>query len=160
MPNTFETATAQLQTCVTHLLRDDPDVAVPLTRLHARLVARLGRADVGTRDELRRRLARRPDLFLILEAPEPAWHADAWDAASRRAYRHAFHSLGIEPGPRIALARLPANTGPVAGSEYTMHRLETSLLTLWMAERDDPAVHAALFEAVLEARELRAALEL
>src|SRR5690606_13649264 len=57
---------SQIEQRVLRLLRNDPDPMVPLTRIHAALVAELGPRS-GTYAQLHERLRRRPDLFLLLE---------------------------------------------------------------------------------------------
>lgn len=158
MSDASDGATTEIETRAASLLRGDPGLAVPLLRLHERLIGQLGRVAVGTPAELRQRLAQRPDLFLILDPPEPVWNAQTWDAGTRRAYRHAFRTLDIESGPYVALAQPPEIVAPVTGPEDAIRRLEASLLGLWTAARGDPGVQVALFEAVTEAREVRTAL--
>ena len=153
---------SEIEQRVLTLLRNDPEPLVPLTRIHAALVAELG-PRTGTYAQLHERLRRRPDLFLLLEPLPMPWSADAWAADIEDEYRHALREAGLDPGPHVALATpdaelppLPATAPPAAP---VLRSLQESLVHLWSCAADDPELQAELVEALGQAEEIRRALE-
>lgn len=142
-------------------LSGEPDLAVPLPRLHARLEASLGRLTSGV-VHLRRVLERHPDAFRILEPAPPRWQDPAWTEDARARYGGALRAVGMEPATPLALlVREPdppaaASDEPAAGSpaEAALRRLDATLVGL--CTHPDPP--AALVQALGRVERVRRAL--
>lgn len=143
------------------LLRSDPDPMVPLTRLHAALVAELGPRG-GTYAQLHQRIRRRPDLFLLLEPLSVPWSDDGWGIDLQREYERALRDAGLDTGPRVALATPDSEPPAASGADPAapvLRMLQESLVHLWASAADDPQLQAELVEALGQAEELRRVLQ-
>jgi len=153
---------SQIEQRVLALLRNDPDPMVPLTRIHAALVAELG-PRCGTYAQLYERLRRRPDLFLLLEPLPIPWSGDTWSADIQDEYRHALREAGLDTGPRVALATPDAELPPLPAGAHpaapVLRTLQESLVHLWSSAADDPELQAELIEALGQAEEIRRVLQ-
>ncbi len=153
---------SQIEQRVLTLLRNDPDPMVPLTRIHAALVAELGPRS-GTYAQLHERLRRRPDLFLLLEPLPIPWSADSWSADIEDEYRQALHEAGLDAGPRVALAAPDAELPPPPAAAHpaapVLRAVQESLVHLWSCAADDPQLQAELIEALGQAEEIRRVLQ-
>lgn len=153
---------SQIEQRVLALLRNDPDPMVPLTRIHAALVAELGHR-CGTYAQLHERLRRRPDLFLLLEPLPMPWAAGGWPADLQDEYRHALREVGLDAGPRVALATQDADPPPLPAAAHpaapVLRTLQESLVHLWSCAADDPELQAELVEALGQAEEIRRFLQ-
>lgn len=153
-----------IEACALALLRADPEVAVPISRLHDALTAEAG-ADIGGTSRLADRLRRRPDLFLLLEPRTTPWPTDAWSRELRDEYRDALRSIGLIAEPRVAPIHPPAgpsgvvNATDTPGIEPLIRTLRASLVELWRATHHDDEVRERIVEAIDEAGRLRASLE-
>lgn len=151
-----------------------PTPTVPLSRVYTRLVAEVG-ADAGSYGQLRSEVARRSDLFLILEPRHPFSPGDDGVAEpGRLAYETALVEAGHDCNLRIALAAAPTppprpyqEVEPTVASSLRGTRLrraapldhvDASLVELWRAMPDDPVLRADLAEALSQTEELRNAL--
>lgn len=153
---------SQLEQRVLTLLRNDPDPMVPLTRIHAALVAELG-PRTGTYAQLHERLRRRPDLFLLLEPLPVPWSTDGWSSDLQDEYRQALHEAGLDAGPRVALAAPDVERPPLSPAAHPLapllRALQESLVHLWSCAGDDPQLQAELIEALGQAEEIRRVLQ-
>ncbi|MFW6079595.1 MAG: hypothetical protein ACODAE_08240, partial [Gemmatimonadota bacterium] len=108
------------------LLRRVGDAPVPLPRLYADVVRELGPVVSGP-DQLRDRLRRRPERFIVLEPPgDPAW-TDLWSDEARRRYAAALERTALSPEPRVALA--PAGSTPET-ADTVPDRVDASIRAL------------------------------
>lgn len=135
-----------IEACALALLRADPDIAVPISRLNHALLREVG-PDAGSDLPLHERLRRRPDLFLLLE-PRPApWTAEEWPENTRQQYRDALRAAGLEPETRIT-PRLPgSNTNGDDALEVILRQLNSSLIDLWDATDDDADLRGQVADA-------------
>lgn len=155
---------------VAALLRTAATPSVPLSRVHVALVAEVG-PGLGSYAQLRNELARRSDLFLLLEPHSPLADAAAWSGGSRTEYEAALVDAGADGGLRVALApprppdrpthiRVVSETRllPAPGAT-TLNYVDASLVLLWGATPDDPVLRSELAEAVTQAEEIRRVLD-
>jgi hypothetical protein len=145
---------------VLSLLARAPTPSLPLSRLHGALVAEAGDG-VGTYAQLRSELARRSDLFVILESHDPLGFA-AWPGDARGEYEQALLGACGAPGTRVALAATPPPPPApfedpatpalalhaLAATPAPLHQLDASLIHLWAVSGDDPVLRADLAEAM------------
>lgn len=156
-----------IATCVASLLKASASPSLPLSRLHVALVSEVG-PSVGTYAQLRSELARRSDLFLILEPHDPLGEIRDWSGRIRDEYEAALLDAG--GGPRVALAgvppppvppiRPPRNERMIGASRAAerhgmLHQLDASLVQLWGASGGDPVLRADLAEAMAQTEEIR-----
>lgn len=148
---------------------------VPLSRVYSRLVAEVG-AEAGSYGQLRSEVARRSDLFLILEPRHPFSPGDDGAAEpGRLAYEAALVEAGHDCSLRIALAGAPTppprpfqdvdptvaaseHAGPRRARAAPLDHVDASLVELWRATPDDPVLRADLAEALSQTEQLRNAL--
>lgn len=160
---------------VVSYLDSAPTPTVPLSRVYSRLVAEVGR-DAGSYGQLRSEVARRSDLFLVLEPRHPFSPGDdATAEPGRLAYETAVVESGHDCSLRIALADAPTlppppfrELDPTAAADVSgagvralaapLDHVDASLVELWRATPDDPVLRADLAEALSQTEELRAAL--
>jgi hypothetical protein len=145
-------AAGGLETRAIALLRECDGPLAPLSELHQRLAAELG-DEAGDAAGLHRRLAARPDLFLVLERAGPVLGCESWPAAERAAYEAALREAGWEGGALVlaAGAAAPGDDSPTAA-------LAASLLAGSLAElASPPPSAAALRDRLAEALPLAAA---
>lgn len=159
---------------VVSYLDSAPTPTVPLSRVYSRLVAEVGR-DAGSYGQLRGEVARRSDLFLVLEPRHPFSPGDDGMAEpGRLAYETAVVEAGHDCSLRIALADAPtlppqpfreldptaaAGVAGGAGALATpLDHVDATLVELWRATPDDPVLRADLAEALSQTEELRTAL--
>jgi hypothetical protein len=153
-----------LEACALALLRADPEVAVPISRLHDALITEAG-ADIGGASRLADRLRRRPDLFLLLEPRTTSWPTDTWPRELREEYRDALRSVGLVAEPRVAPIHPHAGPGAVVdttdapGIEPLLRTLRASLVELWRATDHDDEARDKIVEAIDDAGRIRASLE-
>jgi hypothetical protein len=156
---------------VASILKGATTPSLPLSRLHGALVAEVG-PGVGTYAQLRTELARRADLFLILEPRDPLGELRDWSGDARSEYEAALLDAGGVAGHRIALAAepplppAPFRMGPsdpgyghASGDDPAMlHSIDASLVHLWGVTSGDAAIRADLAEAMSQADLLRRVL--
>src|SRR5690625_5996575 len=91
-----------LDASILAVLRSDPELAVPLSRLHSALTETSGPALAP----LRERLRERSDLFVLLEPAPLPWDGAGWSERDRQGYRAAFRAAGLEPESRLVVREL------------------------------------------------------
>ncbi len=155
---------------VLSLLNSAPTPSLPLSRVHGALVAEAGDG-VGTYAQLRHELARRSDLFVILDTHDALGFA-GWPGDARGEYEQALLRAGGAPRTRVALATTPTLPpppfeNPAAPSHPAhplppipapLHQLDASLIHLWGVSGDDPVLRADLAEAMTRTDEIRQVL--
>jgi hypothetical protein len=147
-----------IEACALALFRNDPEVAVPLSRLHEALLREAG-PTVGPSGPLEERLRRRPDLFILRE-PRPApWELEEWPERIRNEYRKAIEEAGLTPEPRV-VSRAPEPTAREEEDtiEQLLRRISNSLIDLWDATEGDPDIRAQIADALSASSSLRDAL--
>jgi hypothetical protein len=153
---------SEIEQRILTLLRSDPEPMVPLSRIHAALVAELGPRS-GTYAQLRERIRRRPDLFLLIEPIPTPWSDDSWPAELRGEYERALREAGLDAGPRVAIAGVDDGplglATPAPGAAPVLRALQASLVQLWAAAAGDPQLQPELVEALGQAEEVRRVLE-
>jgi hypothetical protein len=157
---------------VSLMLRNVSAASLPLSRVHGMLAAEMGDA-CASYGQLRRELARRPDLFVLLE-PHAALDEVAWTRETRSAYESALEHAGVDRGMRVALASPPSAAasrsgraavldapGPAAadGAAAALHQMDTSLVQLWSVSAHDPVVRADIADAIAEMEAVRRTLD-
>ena len=85
------------------LLRAGDQLAVPLSTLHRALAEETDGPRISGR-LLRECIARRPDLFRLIEPRSTPWNTSHWPAGDREAYDAALKLAGLVPEP-VALPR-------------------------------------------------------
>lgn len=158
---------------VASILKGTTTPSLPLSRLHGALVAEVG-PGVGTYAQLRSELARRADLFLILEPRDPLGEIRDWSGDARSEYEAALLDAGAAGGHRVALATepplppAPFRVGPRSDpgcrqnascdDPAMLHSIDASLVNLWGVASGDAALRADLAEAMAQAEQLRRVL--
>jgi hypothetical protein len=149
---------------VIQILRDSPQPAMPLHRLHAELLDR-SETPVGTAANLEARLRCRPDLFLVVGAPPALLDFDACPERVRLEYESALRRAGVAAEPLVVLVtdapadpawptELPDPIETPLGEATTLHRLQASIADLCRALGSQPGVHADIAEALARGQEL------
>lgn len=147
-----------IEACALALLRADPDIAVPISRLHHALLREVG-PQAGSEFPLHERLRKRPDLFLLLE-PRPApWTAEDWPEHTRQQYRDALRAAGLEPETRITPRSPGSNSTDDVGLEGILRQLNCSLVDLWDATDDDTDLRSQVADALDQSDLIRHALD-
>lgn len=145
-----------LETRAAELIRAAGQLAVPLTALHRELADEYGEA-LGSVRLLRERLARRRDLFRVIEAGAPPWDTRTWSEADRERYATALREAGLVA--QTLVATLDPRAGPSADEPLAgqlTRRLDAALIQL-ADPGHDPGPN--LFtEMLLEIEELRTQL--
>jgi hypothetical protein len=146
-----------IEACALALLRADPEVAVPLSRLHDALIGEAGPV-VGPSGPLHERLRRRPDLFILLEPRPASWEAEEWPDRIRQEYRDALRAAGLAPEPQV----VPRSPAPAAdaedGLETLLRQLNATLIDLWDATDGDSDARGEVADALGANSVLRNAL--
>lgn len=138
-----------------------------LDQLFRALTRRFGPIVSGP-EELRDRLSRNAERFLILDPPgSPAVSTTMPDSA-REAHNAALESAGLAPRPQVTLVELgetasESSTAPTSPESVDfsnpmqplVKRLDTSIRALAGETADDPTLADALAEALRETRDLR-----
>jgi hypothetical protein len=146
-----------IEACALALLRADPEVAVPLSRLHGALLGEAG-PQVGPSGHFQERLRRRPDLFILLE-PRPApWDTEEWPDRLRQEYGDALRAAGLVPEPRIVPRTPGPHSSDEGGLEPLLRQLNDTLVDLWDATDDDPDARGQVADALGANPTLRNAL--
>jgi hypothetical protein len=136
-----------IEACALALLRADPEVAVPVSRLHHALLHETGPV-VGPRAPLQERLRRRPDLFILLE-PRPApWDIEEWPERLRQEYRTALREAGLAPELRVVPRALGPADEDEAGLEQILRQVNSSLVDLWDATEGDTEARSQVADAL------------
>jgi hypothetical protein len=138
------------------LLRAGDQLAVPLSTLHRALAEETDGPRISGR-LLRECIARRPDLFRLIEPRSTPWNTSHWPAGDREAYDAALKLAGLVPEPAVALAAprpTPDDEAPPA--TRLVRRLDATLLELWGDGSAEVTESEAFTEAMLEAQSLRA----
>lgn len=153
---------------VAALLRATEGGSLPLSRLHVALVAE--GSGPGSYMQLRNQLARRTDLFLLIEPRHPLAGDGVWPGDLRGEYETALAGAGVDGGTRVALApRVREAAHPVVyvppahapddwcedDDPELLRRLDASLVSLWSAADNDSVLRAELAEAVSHLEEIR-----
>lgn len=139
-----------------------------LDHLFRALTRRFGPIVSGP-EELRNRLSRNPERFLILDPPGPPAGSATMPESVREAHDAALESAGLAPRPQITLvgpAELgsetdAAPTSPGSDADFSdpmlplINRLDTSICALAGETADDPTLADALAEALRETRDLQ-----
>lgn len=155
---------------VAALLRATEGGSLPLSRVHFALVAE--GSGPGSYTQLRSQLARRTDLFLLIEPRSPFAEGGGWPGDTRGEYEAAFAGAGLDSGTRVALAPrprdpadpvvyVPATTAELYAEEedsQLLRRMDSSLVTLWGAAGSDAVLLAELGEAVSQVEQIRRVL--
>jgi hypothetical protein len=151
------------------LLRSEASRSLTLRQLHVALVADAG-VRVGSYAQFRTEIARRNQLFVLVEPGDPLAAVDAWEDRQRAEYDAALAAAGIDLAARVLLAETLEPPGPfedagpdidpppVTGIAPLLRRLDVSLVTLSSGPGDDPALRADLARAMAESEQIRAAL--
>lgn len=146
-----------IEACALALLRADPEVAVPLSRLHGALLAEAGPA-VGPSGPLQERLRQRPDLFILLEPRAAPWETEEWPERIRQEYRAAIQEAGLTPEPRVVPRAPELPTAEEDEIEPLLRQINASLIDLWDATEEDPDIRIQIADALGAHPTLRGAL--
>lgn len=141
-------------------LQAAPHAITTLSRLERDLGSAPG-GPIGT-DRLRERLLTRPDLFRLIDGGPLPWPAEIWPAEVRETYRRALAAAGAGTEPVVALAaprrREEQNDG-ADGAAAVLRLLDATLVALIDETPAGSPDEAAVAQALVEARALRAAVE-
>lgn len=143
-------------------LRSEAATVMTLTHLYDTLTSD-PELHPGSPTRLRECLQRRPDLFLLLDPPTSRWAA-GWPDEQLTEYQHALRAAGIETSASVALLHRPTDDGdPAAAAEpdavCPLRKLDESLVALGVAWTKDPELLAEIAAALVQAGELRSALQ-
>jgi len=144
-----------LDASILAVLRSDPELAVPLSRLHSALTETSGPALAP----LRERLRERSDLFVLLEPAPLPWDGAGWSERDRQGYRAAFRAAGLEPEPRVVPRQLGLELPPSDELDDLMQRLSSTLIDLWELTLDEPELRAEITSALDALPFIRAELD-
>lgn len=149
----------EIEARLADLLRAGDHLAVPLSTLHRALAEEPDGPQISER-LLRECIARRPDLFRLIEPRTTPWNTGHWQAGDREAYGAALRLAGLVPEPAVALAAAPrpAPDDEAPPATRLVRRLDATLIELWGDGSAEVAESEAFAEAMLEAQSLRATL--
>jgi hypothetical protein len=138
---------ADLEPRILDLLREAPARSLPLREVHRALVAELG-SRAGSLEQFRERLRAVPGALLVVEPDNPLGDGAAWPAGSRAEYERALRDAGLEVEPWITAFVAAAAPPP----EPHVAELDHSLIELWDAAGQRPALREAIATALMEMR--------
>jgi hypothetical protein len=136
-----------LETRILELLRSAPARTLPLREVHRALIAELG-SRIGSLEQLRDRLCAESGALLIVEPDDPLGDGAVWPAGARVEYERALRDAGLDVEPRVTAFVAP--DAPPAGPEPG--DVDRSLVELWEAAGDRPALRAAIASALMAER--------
>jgi hypothetical protein len=136
-----------LEARILELLHAAPGRTLPLREVHRALVAEIG-SRIGSLEQLRERLSADPGSLLIIQPDDPLGDGAAWPEASRAEYQRALRDAGLETEPWVT-AFVEAGASPIG---TRLIELDRSLIELWEAAADRPALRAAIACALTEVR--------
>jgi hypothetical protein len=151
------------------LLRSEASRSLPLRQLHVALVADAG-VRIGSYAQFRTEIARRNEMFVLVEPGDPLAAVDGWEDRQRAEYEAALTAAGIDLNARVLLAETLESANPVddedpdtdpaaaTGIAPLLRRLDVSLVALSSGSADDPALRADLTRAMAESEQIRGAL--
>lgn len=141
---------------VTVIIRGSDFVAYPLDRLHGELRTRFS-SPIGSVAELRTRLLRRPDRFLVIEPGAEVPGGAGLPPGVRAQLVSRLREAGLLPVAQVLLASPdePEGEGPEARLSRAVSR---SLTMAWAAQGDSRQGRAELLQATQAANELRGVL--
>lgn len=128
---------------------------VPLYRLHRVLAGESG-PELGSPLQLRERLSRRPDLFLVLERPAALPGTESWSEADRARYEDALRAAGAEPSTLVAVIG-PAEALTIRGGAV-VREVGATLAELTAAAAELPGLASALADSASTSEEVLLAL--
>lgn len=135
------------------ILRSQPAYAMPLVKLHARLVEELG-PDLGSYADVYQQLKNRPQSFLVIDSPKLLPDNTAWPRQVREAYDVALDGAGLGAYVRVALTELPAETG----QEDALAVAGATLGDLWTVFAKDATLRELITRAAQQLEEISALL--
>jgi len=141
---------SDLEARILDLLREAPARTLPLREVHRALVAELG-SRAGSLEQFRERLRTLPGSLLVVEPDNPLGDGAAWPAGSRAEYEHALRDAGFEVEPWVT-AFVATTASP---SEPDNGVLDRSLIELWDAAGQRPALREAIATALMQVRAQR-----
>lgn len=128
---------------------------LPLSHLHRTLAGETG-PELGTPLQLRERLSRRPDLFLVLERPSAALGTESWSAADRARYEDVLRAAGGESSTLVAVIA-PAEAAAIRGGSVA-REVGATLAELTAAAAELPGIASALADTASAAEGMLLAL--
>ncbi|MGD8279482.1 MAG: hypothetical protein PVH00_15695 [Gemmatimonadota bacterium] len=136
-----------LETRILELLREAPARTLPLREVHSALVAEFG-TRAGSLEQLRERLRSDPGTLLVVEPDDPLGDGTVWPAGARAEYERALRDAGLDIEPRVTAFVATGTPRVLEGAG----ELDRSLVELWEAAGNRPALRAAIANALMEVR--------